>query len=116
MILLCVSGKVFPCQIYIDSIILVPVSYLKHLDYMYLSSVPSCPSRRRRRPLPVRPVVVVRRLSRSVRPVVAVSVLCPSVRPSHRPSSARPSRRRPSSLHPSRRPSRQRREAYVGRG
>ena len=60
--------------IYFYDRILVPMSYLKLWNYMYRPSVPSCPSRSRRRRPPsvrpvVRPVVVVRPLS--VRPVVA---------------------------------------------
>ena len=106
---LCVSGKVVLWLTYFYVRILVPMSYLKLWNYIYIyivrPSVPSCPSRRRRRrPLsvrPVRPVVVVRPLSvrpvvrpvvvrpSSVRPSVpsSSSVLCPSV-PSSVPSSS----------------------------
>ena len=88
----------------ITSRILLPTVLFEALElslYIYCPSVPSCPSRRRHRPLSVRPVVrpvaVVRALS--VRPVLFVpsSPSSSSVRSSrrafrrHRPPSVRPS-------------------------
>ena len=89
----CMSGSAFPLQIYFQIRILVPMSYLKRWNYLYRPCVPSCPSRRCRRHLSVRPSR--RRSPRRpssvrpscrVRPIIAVVVLCPSV-PSSVPSS-----------------------------
>ena len=98
-VVLRISRNVSPSSVYFGIKILAPMSYLKLWNCIFHQSVPLCPSRRRRRPIFVRPSVPSCPFRHrrpmfvqfpSVRPVVSIqtslwSVLCSSVLPSRRP-------------------------------